>query len=248
MKHQICRTVLAAAAVTAGVFLSACGLFHDPADDVFDDAEDAIATDSAAENIKTAQFEYKYGDGNTATIRFQAPDNVRIDLMDDNDSMIFCLNGDTGWMYMGGEVLDMTEEDILEMHGALLQTIPFKIDFQELFTDAELLDEIEDVCGEECKVIKAAVRVEPSIKVKFWIGEYTDLVRQFEIAREDGAYTMQYFDYATFENDITLPSEMFRFTPEGNAKLSLVSFETNVEIPDYVFRKPEMVNITEGDK
>ena len=46
MKHQICRIVLAAAAVTAGVFLSACGLFLDTSDSVFDDAEDAIATGS----------------------------------------------------------------------------------------------------------------------------------------------------------------------------------------------------------
>ena len=44
MKHQICRTVLAAAAVTVGVCLSACGLFRTPADDVFDNAEDAIAS------------------------------------------------------------------------------------------------------------------------------------------------------------------------------------------------------------
>ena len=57
MKHQICRTVLAAAAVTAGVFLSACGLFRTTEDDVFDDAEDAIATDLAAEDIKTAMEE-----------------------------------------------------------------------------------------------------------------------------------------------------------------------------------------------
>ena len=52
MKHQICRTVLAVAAVTVGVCLSACGLFRTPADDVFDNAEDAIATDGAASKIK----------------------------------------------------------------------------------------------------------------------------------------------------------------------------------------------------
>ena len=248
MKHQICRTVLAAAAVTVGVFLSACGLFHDPADDVFDNAEDAIATDSAADNIKTAQFEYKFGDGQTATVRFQAPDNVRIDVLDGEKSAVFCLNGeDSGWMFLRGEVFDMTDEDILEMQAALLQTIPFKVDFQEIFTDAELEDETEDVCGEECKVVKAAVRLEPSIKVRFWIGEFTDLVRQFEITRDEGVYTMQYFDYATFDDDITLPTEMFRFTPDGSAKLSLVSFETNIEIPDYVFRKPEKYSDTEGE-
>ena len=59
---------------------------------------------------------------------------------------------------------------------------------------------------------------------------------------------MQYFDYATFDDDVTLPSEMFRFTPEGSTKLSLVSFETNVEIPEDVFRKPEQFSVTEGDK
>ena len=249
MKHQICRTVLAAAAVTVGVFLSACGLFRTPADDVFDDAEDAIATDAAAANIKTAQFEYEFGDGKTATVRFQAPDKVRIDVLDGENSAVFCLEDeDSGWMYMGGELSDMTEEDLLEMYGALIQTIPFQVDFQELFTDAELLDETEDVCGEECKVIKAVVREEKDIKVKFWIGEFTDLIRQFEIIRENGVSTMQYFDYCTFEDDITLPSEMFHFSPEGAAKLSLVSFETNVEIPDYVFRKPEKYSATEGDK
>ena len=31
-------------------------------------------------------------------------------------------------------------------------------------------------------------------------------------------------------------------------KLSLVSFETNVEIPEYVFQKPEKYTVTEGDK
>ena len=89
---------------------------------------------------------------------------------------------------------------------------------------------------------------EKDIKAKFWIGEDTDLIRQFEIIGEDGVYTMQYFDYATFDNDVTLPSEMFRFTPDGSTKLSLVSFETNVEIPESVFQKPEKLSITEGDK
>ena len=149
---------------------------------------------------------------------------------------------------MGGEVIDMTEDDIKEMHGALLQTVPFNVDFQEIFTDAELDDDTEDVCGEECKVIEAVFRLEPDTKAKFWIGEDTDLLRQFEIIGEDGVYTMQYFDYATFDNDVTLPSEMFRFTPDGSTKLSLVSFETNVEIPESVFRKPEKLSITEGDK
>ena len=248
MKHQICRAVLAAAAVTAGVFLSACGQSSASADSVFDEAEDAIATDETASDIKTAQFEYEFGEGKTSTVRFKAPDNVRIDVLDGENSAVFCLNGETGWMYVGGEVIDMTKEDIKEVHGALLQTIPFKIDFQELFTDAKLLDETEDVCGEECKVVEAVFRIEPDIKAKFWIGEDTDLLRQFEIIREDGVYTMQYFDYATFDNDVTLPSEMFRFTPEGSTKLSLVSFETNVEIPESIFRKPEQVSITEGDK
>ena len=248
MKLQICRTVLAAAAVSAGVFLSACGLFHTPADDVFDNAEDAIATDGAASNIKSAQIEYEFGDGDTSTVRFQAPDKVRIDVLDEEDSAVFCLNGDSGWMFLRGEVIDMTKDDIKEMHGALLQTIPFKVDFQEIFTDAELEDETEDVCGEECKVVEAVFRHEPDIKAKFWIGEYTDLIRQFEIIREDGVYTMQYFDYATFDDDITLPSEMFRFTPEGSTKLSLISFETNIEIPESIFQKPEQVSITEGDK
>ena len=247
MKHQICRIALAAAAVTAGVFLSACGPSNDSADSVFDAAEDAIAADATASNIKTAQFEYEFGDGKTSTIRFLAPDNVRIDVLDGENSAAFCMNGSTGWMYLRGDVLDMTKDDIMEMRGALLQTIPFRADFQEIFTDAKLLEEKEDVCGEECKVIEAVARKEKDIKAKFWIGEYTDLLRQFEIAWEDGVYTMQYFDYATFD-DVTIPSEMFRFSPEGAMKLSLVSFETNVDIEDSVFRKPEMISITEGDK
>ena len=248
MKHQICRTVLAAAAVTVGVCLSACGLFRTPADDVFDTAEDAIATDLAASNIKTAQIEYEFGDGKTSMVRFHAPESVRIDVLDGEDSAVFCLNGKSGWMYVRGDVIDMTKDDIKEMHGALLQTIPFKVDFQEIFTKAELQEETEDVCGEECDVIQAVFRAEPDIKAKLWIGEDTDLLRQFEITTEAGVYTMQYFDYATFDDDVTLPSEMFRFTPDGAAKLSLVSYETNVEIPESVFQKPEKLSITEGDK
>ncbi len=248
MKHQICRTVLAAAAVTTGVFLSACGLFRDTTDSVFDDAEDAIATDWTASNIKTAQFEYEFGDGKTATIRFQAPGNVRIDVLDGINSAVFCLNGGaSGWMFLRGEVLNMTPDDIMEMHGALLQTIPFKLDYQELFTDAGLQDTTEDACGEECLVIQAVFRRAPEVKAKLWIGKKTDLLRQFEVTREDGVYTMQYFDYRTYDS-ITLPSEMFRFTPDGATKLSLVSFETNINIPEYVFRKPEKLSIPGGDR
>ena len=247
MKHQICRTVLAVAAVAAGIFLSACGKSPDPTDSVFDEAEDAIATDATETNIKTAQIEYEFGDGRTSTVRFQAPDDVRIDVLDEEDSAVFCLNGKTGWMYVRGEVIDLTQDDIREMHGALLQTLPFKVDFQAIFTDARLQDGTEDVCGEECEVIQAVFRIEPGIRAKIWIGKYTDLLRQFEVTREDGVYTMQYFDYATFD-DVTIPSEMFRFTPDGSAKLSLVSFETNVEIPDSVFRKPEKINIAEGEE
>jgi len=247
MKHQICRTLLAAAAVTVGVFLSACGQSKAHTDSVFDEAEDAIATDGTASNIKTAQFEYEFGDGKTSTVRFQAPSKVRIDVLDGEHSAVFCVDDETGWMYLRGEVLDMTEEDVKEMYGTLLQTIPFKVDFQEIFTDAELEDDTEDVCGEECKVIKAVAREDKNIKIKLWIGEYTDLIRQFEISREDGVSTMQYFDYCTI-NDVTLPSEMFHFSPEGATKLSLVSFETNIEIPEYVFRKPEKYSDTEGGK
>lgn len=248
MKHQFGRIVLAVAALTAGVFLSACGRSNDPADSVFDAAEDAIATDVTASNIKTALFEYEFGDGKTSTIRFLAPDNVRIDVLDGENSAVFTLNGETGWIYMGGEVFDMTEEDIKEMEGALLQTIPFQADFQEIFTKAELLAETEDVCGEECQVISAVFIREPSVKAKLWIGKDTDLLRQFQFTGEEGGeYTMQYFDYCDFEG-ITLPSEMFHFSPEGSTKLSLVSFETNVEIPEGVFRKPEKFSYTEGDK
>lgn len=246
MKHRISRIVLAAAAATAGMFLSACGLFRTPADNVFDSAEEAIAAKEAASKIKTAQFEYEFGDGNTSTIRFQAPGNVRIDVLDGENSAVFCLNDESGWMYLRGEVLDMTKDDIKEMHGALLQTIPFRADFQEIFTNAKLQEETEDVCGEECKVISAVFRLVPEVKAKLWIGEETDLLRQFEFVSEDGVYTMQYFDYCDFDG-ITLPSEMFRFTPEGATKVSLVSFETNTEIPESVFLKPEQYSVTEGD-
>ena len=140
MKHQICRTVLAVAAVAAGVYLSACGLFRDASDDVFDDAEDAIATDQVASNVKTARIEYEFGDGKTSIVRFRAPEDVRIDVLDGENSGVFCLNGDSGWMFVGGEVIDMTRDDIKEMHGILLQTIPFRVEFQDIFTDAELDD------------------------------------------------------------------------------------------------------------
>ena len=248
MKHQICRIVLAAAAVTAGVFLSACGLFRDTTDSVFDDAEDAIAANRTASNIQTAQFEYEFGDG-TATIRYQAPGNVRIDVLDGINSAVFCLNsgGSAGWMFLHGEVFDMTADDIMEMHGALLQTIPFHVDFQDIFKDAELEEAPDDACGEECDVIHAVFRRAPDTKAKLWIGKKSDLLRQFEVTREDGVYTMQYFDYRNFDG-VTLPSEMFKFTPDGASKLSLISFETNIEIPDYVFRKPVKFSAVGGDK
>ena len=248
MKYRISRTtVLAAAAVAAGVFLSACGLFRDTTDSVFDDAEDAIATDWTSSSIETAQFEYEFGDGKTATVRFQEPGKVRIDALDDENTAVFCLNGASGWMYVRGEVFDMTADDIMEMHGALLQTIPFNVNFQDIFTDAVLQEKTEDACGEECKVISAVFRRNRDIGAKLWIGKKTDLLRQFEVTREDGVHTMQYFTYRTY-GDVTLPVYMYKFSPDGAVKLSLISFETNIEFPDYVFRKPEKLSAVKGDE
>lgn len=247
MKQKMNRIALAVAAAAAGVFLSACGLFRDTADSVFDDAEDAIASNWTASGIETAQFEYEFGDGKTSTVRFQAPGKVRIDVLDGENSAVFCLNGASGWIYVGGEVFDMTPDDIAEMHGVLLQTIPFHVNFQDIFSDAELQEETEDACGEECKVIQAVFRRDPDVKAKLWIGKSTDLLRQFEVTREDGVHTMQYFTYRTY-GDVTLPAYMFKFSPNGAAKLSLVSFETNVEIPAYVFRKPKKLSAMKGDE
>ena len=79
MKQRIFGAVLAAAAVTAGLFLSACSLFRDTTDGVFDDGEDLIATDRASSSIDTAEFQYEFGDNGTAIVRYEAPDHVRID-------------------------------------------------------------------------------------------------------------------------------------------------------------------------
>ena len=247
MKYQICRTILAAAAVTAGVFLSACGLFRDTTDSVFDDAEDAIATDRIASDIESAEFLYEFGDERTATIRFQAPGKVRIDVVDDERSAVFCLNGSSGWMYVRGEVIDMTADDIAEMHAALLQAIPFHVNFQDIFTDAELQEKSEDACGEECNVISAVFRRDRDTTVKLWIGKKSDLLRQFEVTREDGIHTMKYFNYRDY-GDVTLPSLMFNFSPDGATRLKLISFEANIDIPAYVFRKPEKLSALEGGK
>ena len=247
MKQRVFGAVLAAAAVTAGVFLSACSLFRDTTDSVFDDGEDAIATDRAASDIETAEFTYEIGNGGTALIRYQEPDHVRIDVWDGDRTMVFCLNGASGWMFVRGEVIDMTAEDIAEMHAALLQTIPFHVNFQDIFGDAELQEETEFVCGEECNVIHAKFRRGSKFPVKLWFGEDSEKLLQFEVEREDGVHTIQYFAYRTFD-DVTLPSQMFRFSPEGAAKISLISFEANADIPAYVFRKPEKLSALEGDK
>lgn len=241
MKYRTGRIVLAAAAAAAGVFLSACGLFRETKDNVLDNAEDAIASDRAASDIETAQFEYEFGDGKTATVRYQAPGKVRIDALDDENTAVFCLNGASGWMFVRGEVFDMSADDIKEMHGALLQTIPFNVNFQDIFTDAVLQEEAEDACGEECKVVSAVFRRDQKVKAKLWVGKRSDLIRQFEVTREDGVHTVQYFSYKSYDG-ITLPTYMFEFSPEGATKVTLLSFETNVEFPDYVFRKPQKLS------
>ena len=247
MKKIICRIMLAAAAAMTGVFLSACGLFRDTTDSVFDDAEDAISTDRSASGIETAEFLYEFGEEKTATIRFQAPGSVRIDVLDGERSAVFCLKGSSGWMYMRGEVVDMTAEDIAEMHAALLQAIPFNVNFQDIFTDAELQEEAEDACGEKCNVITACFRRAQDVRVKLWIGKKSDLLRQFEVNSEDGVHTMQYFSYRDFDG-VTLPTYMFNFSPDGATKLTLLSFESNIDIPAYVFRKPEKLSALEGGR
>ena len=246
MKHPI-RLAVLAAAVISGVFLSACGLFRDTTDSVFDEAEDTIATDRAASEIDSAEFQYEFGEGKTATIRFQEPANIRIDVLDDDRSAVFCLRGSSGWMYMRGEVIDMTAEDIAEMHAALLQAIPFYVNFQDIFADAELQETTEDACGEECNVITAIFRRDRNARVRFWFGKKTDLLRQFEVTREDGVHTTQYFYYRTY-GSVTLPSLLFIFSPDGAMKLSLTSFESNIDIPAYVFRKPERLSALKGGK
>ena len=244
---QLIRLAVLVAAVASGIILSACGLFRETTDSVFDKAENAIATDRAASKIDTAEFQYEFGDEKTVTIRFQAPGSVRVDVLDDIRSAVFCLKGSSGWMYIRGEVIDMTAEDIAEMHAALLQALPFNVNFQDIFADAELQEQTGDACGEECNVITAVFRRARDIPVKLWFGKKSGLLRQFEVTREDGVHTMQYFSYRTFD-DVTLPSQMFKFSPGGATKLSLLSFESNVEIPAYLFRKPEKLSALEGDR
>lgn len=246
MKQSVFCAVLAAA---AGMLLSACSLFSaTTTDSVFDKGEDAIASNRAASDIETAEFTYEFGSGRgTALIRYQAPDKVRIDVLDGDWTMVFCLKGASGWMYVRGEVIDMTAEDIAEMHAALLKTIPFDVNFQDIFGNAELQDETEFVCGEECRVIHANFRRDANVPVTLWFGKKSKLLRQFEVTREDGIHMMQYFNYRTFD-DVTLPSQMFRFSPDGASKISLISFEANTDIPEYVFRKPEKLSALEGDR
>ena len=250
MKRQIIGAVLTVIAVTFAVFLSACSLFRDTTDSIFDDSEDDIATDRTASAIESAEFKYEFNDGNgMVLIRYQEPDRVRIDVWDGNLTTVFCLTGSSGWIYVRGDVIDMGAEDIEQMHAALLQALPFKVNFQDLFGNAELQEETESVCGEECNVIHAEFRrsSNPKIPVKLWFGTKSDLLRQVEVTREDGIHTIQYFGYRTFD-DVTLPSHMFRFSPNGATKISLISFEANTDIPEYVFRKPEKLSDMEGNR
>jgi len=248
MKQRIFCAVLALAALTAGAFLSACSLFRDTTDGVFDDGEDFIASDHASSSIETAEFQYEFGDNGTAIIRYEEPDHVRIDVWDGDRTAVFCLTGASGWMYVRGDVIDMTAEDIAEMHAALLQTLPFQVNFQDIFGDAELQEGTEFVCGEECNVIHANFRRGAKFPVKLWFGKKSDQLVQFEVTREDGVHTMQYFDYCVFEDDVTLPLRMFRFSPEGATKLTLTLFEANAEIPEFVFQKPVKLSTLGGDK
>ena len=248
MKQRIFGAVLAAAAVTAGAFLSACSLFRDTTDGVFDDGEDLIATDRALSSIDTAEFQYEFGDDGTLIVRYEAPDHVRVDVWDGDRTAVFCLTGSSGWMYVRGDVIDMTAEDIAEMHSALLQTLPFQVNFQDLFGDAELQEKTEFVCGEECNVIRANFRRGAKFPVRLWFGKDSDQLVQFEVTREDGVHTMQYFDYRVFEDDVTLPLRMFRFSPEGATKITLVLFDANADIPEYVFQKPVKLSTLGGDK
>jgi len=248
MKQRLFRAVLAVVAATAFTFLSACVLFRDTMDSVFDEGENTIAKDRAASEIETAEFNYEFGGGRgTATIRFKEPYHVRIDLLDGDRCMVFCLNGASGWMFLRGDVIDMTAEDIQQMHAALLQALPFQVNFQDIFANAELQEGTESVCGEDCNVIHAVFRRDQDVPVRLWFGVDTDLLRQFEVTREDGVHTMQYFGYRTFDG-VTLPTQMFKFSPDGATKVTLTSFEANIDIPAYVFRKPEMLSALEGGK
>jgi len=250
MKLQIGKALLAAAAVTACTMLPSCGLFRATADSVLDDGEDAIASDSMASDIDTAEFMYEIGDnGATAQVRFKSPDRIRIDVLDGERTVVFCLTKASGWMFVRGEVINMTAEDIAEMHVALLQAIPFQVNFQDIFGNTELEEETEFAAGEECYVIHGNFRRDPKYPVKLWFGKKTELLRQFEVERDDGKQTIQYFDYREFDDsDVVLPVRMFRFSDSGAMKVTLNSFEANADIPDYMFRKPEKLSALEGDK
>ena len=250
MKLQIGKALLAAAAVTACTMLPSCGLFRATADSVLDDGEDAIASDSMASDIDTAEFMYEIGDnGATAQVRFKSPDRIRIDVLDGERTVVFCLTKASGWMFVRGEVINMTAEDIAEMHVALLQAIPFQVNFQDIFGNTELEEETEFAAGEECYVIHGNFRRDPKYPVKLWFGKKTELLRQFEVERDDGKQTIQYFDYREFDDsDVVLPVRMFRFSDSGAMKVTLNSFEANADIPDYIFRKPEKLSALEGDK
>ena len=121
------------------------------------------------------------------------------------------------------------------------------MDFQDIFGDAELQEAPEFVCGEDCDVIHARFRRHPDVEVKLWFGQDSDHLRQFEVTRDDGVHTIQYFDYRDFDG-VTRPTKMFRFSEDGASKITLLSFEANVDIPEYVFRKPEKLSVMGGGK
>ena len=250
MRLRIGKALLAAAAVTAFAMLPSCGLFRATADGVMDDGEDAIASDWTAADIDTAEFMYEFGeDGATAQIRFKSPDRIRIDVLDGTRTVVFCLTKASGWMFVRGEVINMTAEDIAEMHVALLQAIPFRVNFQDLFGNTALEEETEFAAGEECYVIHGNFRRDPKYPVTLWFGKKSELLRQFEVDRDDGKHTIQYFDYRGFDDSgVVLPARMFKFSDNGSTKMTLNSFEANVDIPDYVFRKPDKLSALEGDK
>ena len=59
-------------------------------------------------------------------------------------------------------------------------------------------------------------------------------------------HMVQYFGYRTFD-DVTLATHMYRFSPEGSSKLTLISFDANPDISDSVFRKPGKLSEAKGD-
>lgn len=182
----------------------------------------------------------------TMTGYFQLPDKSRgeihIDVMGQQLEIINVFNKDKGWLKIGENVIDMTQDQIDEAKDSLHNTVVTSLlPLREPSYQLSLLGPMKED-GKE--LVGVLVKAKDKPDVKLWFGATTGLLTKVEMKTKDGMTGMEVHEVTYFSDyrDTKGVKVAFKYKTlrDGNVfiEAELESWESVPKHPDSLFEKP----------